>query len=144
MSNTPYVLIATNSTSQAITDNSATDLVCDTLDSNSINVGTRSSTSSILIPVKGLYLVTATMGISTTAAGPYRLFAFRNSELPAYGENGLKAVASQKIDISISTQIYFQAGDTLHIQVYQNTTGTVSIGDTTENRSKICVTKLSD
>lgn len=144
MSNTPFRLIASNSIAQTLTTNVAANLVADTLDMDSLNVGSRSSNSIIIIPFSGLYLVAATVGVAAAAAGPYRLFATVDSEMPALGAVDIVAVASQRVDLSISVPIYLLAGDTLNIQAFQNSGGNIDIGTTTEIRTKISVIKLSD
>lgn len=144
MSNSPFRLLATNSASQSVADNTISDLVCDTTSANSINVGTRASSTTYVAAFSGLYILSANYSVISAAAGEYEVFVTLNSSTVREISLSRAALASARVDMSISKPVYLTAGDIVHFSVLQVSGGAVSIGTTADTRTKIAMVKISD
>jgi hypothetical protein len=142
--NTPFILRATNSTSQAVLDSTPTDLIFDTLSSDCINVGTRLSNSSNIAPLRGQHLAYAYYGVVAAAVGEYQLYITINSNPALWGSVSVNAASTQRIDLSTCVPLFLNAGDIVHMTALQTSGVTINIGTTSAILSKMALVKYSD
>lgn len=143
--NTPYEFIATNSAQQSIPDNTVTGLGLDTIAAGGINIGNLTViTGQLILPFAGFYLINFSVGVTAAAAGIYNLFGTINVSTDEYGNDGVNAVSTQRVDMVSVIAKRFSAGDILKLNVKQVTGGAISIGNDTTNRAKLSVIKISD
>src|SRR5690606_34429157 len=99
-SESPYEVSATNSAQQSIPNNTVTGVLFDTILPGLTNAGGLTSISGQLkLPFSGFYIVQFSIGVTSSAAGPYNLYATINDGEEEYGNDGDNAASSARVDL---------------------------------------------
>lgn len=144
MSNTPFEIAAISSVQQSVADNTVTGLALDTI-TYSKNAGTITSIAGqIIVPFSGFYELYFSIGVTAAAAGVYNAYLTINSGTEEYGNDGVNAASTQRIDMVCVVPKRFAAGDILKLNLLQVTGGAINMGNAANNRAKLSIIKISD
>lgn len=122
-----------------------TGLLFNTIAAGGINIGDLTTVNGqLILPFSGFYAITFSTSVIAAAAGTYQLYGSLNAETVQYGSASCVAASTQRVDLLVTINRRFTAGDVVHFNALQVTGGAINIGSTADTRSRLTVIKLSD